>query len=117
MTHPLVALALAFVFAGAGCKEQPKSTPETTKRSEACTTALATFNRFVDTGEPDATPAQRQAVMATVLSRCIADRWSAEALACMRKAGTSHEVFQCWNQHLSKEQRDAASQALGTLSR
>ena len=98
-----------------GCQEQPKPKAETSKRGAACTAALGSFDRFVDTGDPDTPPEQRAKIKAALLDRCLQDAWSDPALACMKKAGTSHEVFACWNNELSKEQREAASKALGQL--
>ena len=98
-----------------GCKEQPKPKAETPSRGNACTDALASFDRFVDTGDPNASPDQRAKIKTALVDRCMQDAWSDPALACMKKAGTSHEVFQCWNDLLTKEQREAASKALGKL--
>lgn len=111
MKH-LLAIAILVL---AACKEQPKPRAETSPRGAACTAALASFDRFVDTGDPDAKPEQRTQVKAAVLARCIDDAWSEPALACMRKAATSHDVFKCWNELLTKEQRESASRALGSL--
>lgn len=111
-----VALSLVFLFA---CKErsttQQQPAPQAPARSDVCTTALASFDRYVDTGDPDATPDQRAQVKAAVLDRCITDNWSEPALTCMRNAGTSHDVFKCWTEQLTPAQRDAASKALGSL--
>jgi hypothetical protein len=76
---------------------------------------LKSFDQFVDTGEPDAPAEQRTKIKTAVLERCLADDWSEPALACMRAAGTSHDVFKCWNDQLTKQQRDAASTALGNV--
>jgi len=100
------------------CNEPAKKAPPRTtepSRSDACTKALESFDRFVDTGEPDAPPERRVQVKAAVLERCVTDNWSEPALACMRSAQTSHDTFKCWNDLLTKEQREAASTALGKL--
>ena len=108
-----LALVLALLVA---CKESTKAPPPTAEpsRNDACASALASFDKFVDTGEDD--PAQRAKVKAAILERCITDRWSDAALACMRSASTSHDTFKCWNELLTKEQRDAASTSLGKLA-
>ena len=89
--------------------------PNEPSRRDACTSALASFDRFVDTGEPDAPPERRAQIKTAVLQRCMKDNWSEPALSCMRSAQTSHDTFKCWNDLLTKEQRDVASTALGNL--
>jgi hypothetical protein len=108
---------LALLLFVLGCQDSKKQPPPTAEpaRSEMCASALVTFDRFVDTGDPNAPPEQRTKVKAAVLERCISDNWSDTALACMRAAGTSHDVFKCWSDQLTKEQREAASKSLGTL--
>ena len=49
------------------------------------------------------------------MKRCLEDSWSDQALACMASASSSHDTFKCWNELLTKEQREAASKSLGTL--
>lgn len=107
-------LALLLVVLAA-CNETTKKPPPAPEPSrDGCATALASFDKFVDTGEAD--PETRAKVKAAVLERCTTNRWSDAALACMRAAGTSHDTFQCWNEQLTKQQREAASTALGKLA-
>ena len=108
-------LAVVVVALLAACKEQPKPQAETSARGTACTSALASFDRYVDI--PEAEPAQRAQVKAALHARCLDDNWSEPALACMRKARSSHEMFQCWNQSLTPQQREAASKSLGALDK
>ena len=107
-------LAVVAILFSTACKEQPKPRAETSPRGNACTSALASFDRFVEI--PDADAAQRAQVKAALLARCIDDAWSEPAVACMRKADTSHAMFECWDDLLTKEQRDAARQALATMN-
>ncbi|MBA3499023.1 MAG: hypothetical protein M4D80_01555 [Myxococcota bacterium] len=93
----------------------PPPTPAATPQRELCVVALAMFERFVDTGDPGATPEQVGKVKIALIDRCVQDSWSEAALACMRAAKDPHATFACWNEHLTKEQRDAASKALGSL--
>jgi hypothetical protein len=100
---------------GPAKEKPPAATPAASARSEACTAALKSFDRFVDTGDPNGTPDQHAKVKAAVLDRCMTDNWSDPALACMRAANNSQDVFKCWNEQLTKEQREAASKSLGNL--
>lgn len=86
-------------------EQQPPPDP----RIAQCTSALASFDHFVDTG--DAKPDERAKAKQAVVDRCVADQWSDAALTCMRAAQGPGEVFQCWTAQLTKEQRDAVSQA------
>lgn len=117
MKHLALALVV-FACKDSTSKSQPPPAPPTppaaSARAEACTRALASFDRFVDTGEPGS-PEQRAQIKAALVARCVADAWSDVALTCMRAAQTSHEIFQCWNAQLTQPQREAAARALGQL--
>ncbi len=97
-------------------KQAPPTAVASSKQRELCVVSLAMFERFVDTGDPDATPAQLQKLKIALLDRCEQDVWSDVALACMRAAKDPHETFKCWNDLLTKEQRTKASEALGALA-
>ncbi|MDQ3368630.1 MAG: hypothetical protein M3680_24645 [Myxococcota bacterium] len=121
-------LTVAGLLAGllAGCQDskrdaaaqrQPPPTQQVGPQVQACSGALGSFNRFVDVGSGSDSPETFARVKEAVLQRCIEDKWSERALACMRGAATSHDTFGCWNEELTKEQREAATQALGQLQR
>jgi hypothetical protein len=112
----IVLALLAFGCQDAKQKAAPAPTPAASPQRELCVVALAMFERFVDTGEP-ATPDQIAKVKIAVIDRCVQDKWSEAAIGCMRAAKDPHATFTCWNEHLTKEQRDAASKALGSLAR
>src|SRR5687767_416040 len=109
MTKLLVLALLA-----TACQDKKNAPPPAPtnqpSRTDACTSALASFDRFVDTGQQ--TPDARKQVKTAVFERCMNDNWSELALACMRSAKTSHDTFKCWNDELTKEQRESASRAL-----
>jgi len=109
---------VALVLVLAACQDKANQTapsPATAQpsRNDACTSALVSFDRYIDTGTN--TPEAREKVKRAVFERCMADNWSEPALACMRSAKTSHDVFKCWADQLTKEQRDAVSRTLGDL--
>jgi hypothetical protein len=114
MKYVVIAL---LVFGCQDAKKQPppSQAPVASPRRELCVLSLAMFERFVDTGDPDATAEQRTKVKIAVLDRCVLDSWSDAALACMRTANDPHETFKCWDERLTKEQRAKASEALGAL--
>jgi hypothetical protein len=95
--------------------QQTQPPAQLTPQVQACSEALGSFNRFVTVGSGADDAASFAKVKEAVLQRCIDDKWSERALACMRGAGTSHDTFKCWNEELTKEQRDGATQALGQL--
>jgi hypothetical protein len=100
-----------------GCKDRspPKQDPPPPDpRIAQCTAALASFDHFVET--PDVKPDDRAKIKQSVIDRCIADKWPDAALACMRAAQGPGEVFKCWNEQLTKEQRDAVTQAFRALA-
>jgi hypothetical protein len=105
-----------------GCQDaKPPPAPAPTgsaapARRELCVVSLAMFERFVDTGDPDATPEQIKQVKIAILDRCVQDNWSDAALACMRAAKEPHATFKCWDEQLTKEQRAKVSEALGSLA-
>ena len=109
----IVLVLLAFGCQDAKPQQKPAAAPD---RRERCVVSLAMFERFVDTGEPDATPDQRTKLKVAVIDRCVQDAWSDAALDCMRAAKDPHETFKCWNDQLTKEQRTKASEALGSLA-
>jgi hypothetical protein len=92
------------------------SAPAASPRRELCVVSLAMFERFVDTGDPSATPEQVKQVKIAILDRCVQDNWSDAALACMRDAKEPHATFKCWDEQLTKEQRAKVSEALGSLA-
>jgi hypothetical protein len=109
-------VALVLLLAACQDKANQAAPPPATaqpSRTDACTSALVSFDRFIDTGVD--TPEARTKVKRAVLERCMTDNWSELALACMRSAKTSHDVFKCWADELTKEQRDTVSRTLGDL--
>jgi hypothetical protein len=117
MKHLAIAAALLFVACKDRSKDKPAEppAPATPTQAEQCASALRSFDRFVDTGDASMQPDARAKVKAAVLGRCVEDKWSEPALACMRMAQSSHDTFKCWNEKLTKEQVDGASKALGDL--
>ena len=112
----LLALLLCLGCQDAKAPPAPASMPSTSPaRREQCVVSLAMFERFVDTGDPDATPEQIKQVKIAILDRCVVDHWSDAALACMRAAKEPHATFTCWDEQLTKEQRAKVSEALGSL--
>jgi hypothetical protein len=108
----IVALALVL-----GCKDKAKeeAKPAPPTRADTCAAALVSFDRFVDI--PDVKGEDWEKVKHALVDRCVADHWSDPALACMTAAGSSPATFKCWNEQLTKEQRDAANAALGGLGK
>ena len=112
-----IVLALCLVGCQDAKSNKPPPAPQVAAGSqrEACVVSLALFERIVDAGDPGATTEQLTKVKIAVLDRCEQDRWSQPALACMSAARTGPDMFKCWNELLTKEQRDAASKALEGL--
>jgi hypothetical protein len=108
-------IGLVIVALG-GCNRTDKPRAESAARADACTSALRSFDRFVDTGDAAEPPDQRAKVKAAVLERCVVDMWSDHALTCMQAAASSHVTLKCWADHLTEAQRNAVSRALGTLT-
>ena len=108
----IVVLALVL-----GCKDKAKdeAKPAPPSPAETCAAARVWVDRCVDV--PGVRGADRAKVTRALVDRCVADHWSDPALACMATAGSSQATFKCWNEQLTKEQRDAANAALGGLGK
>ncbi len=76
---------------------------------DACGAAAANigdiFRREV-AGEAEGMAAMIPEMQQLFADHCVADRWSAEAIACMRKAG-DHAALEACEPHVTKAQQDA----------